>query len=1063
MDTAKIAELLRATTEPTQRLQAEEQLNQVHKIIGFPPSLMQVIMQNELEMPVRLAGAIYLKNLINSSWQDREAEGPGQPIPFAIHEQDRAMVRDSIVEAIVHVPSDVIKGQLCFCLSHIIKNDFPDRWTKIVDTVGLCLQSSDPNAWHGALLCMYQLVKHYEYKKSSERGPLTEAMNMLLPQIYNIMTSVINEPSEQSVLLQKQILKIFYALTQYSLPLEVISKEVFASWMEICRQILDRPAPDSSHIEEEERPQLPWWKTKKWASHIILRMFERYGSPGNVISKEYKEFADWFLQTFSSGLLTVLLKILDQYRSKVYVSPRVMTNTIDYIKTAVSHAFSWKMLKPHILVIIRDVIFPLMSYSDADEELWESDPVEYIRKKFDVFDDFVSPVQSAEMLLHNCCKTRKGILTQVMQIIMQIINTPNLGHKEKDGALHMVGSLAEVLLRKKIFKEQVEQLLMQYVFPEFASPHGHLRARACWVMHYFSDIKLKNPQVLEQIMRYLSNALLTDKDLPVKVEAAVSMQMFLISQDDAAPYLNNQIKEITMEVLKIIRETENEELTTVLQKIVCTYSDQLPPIAVEICQHLATTFSQVLETDENSDEKAITAMGLLSTMETLLAVMDEHPVVLASLHPIVLQVIGHVLQQNVFEFYEEAFALVCDLTSKSISPDMWKLLEIIYELFQKNGADYFVDMMPALHNYITVDTPAFLSNQNHVLAMYNMCKSILTSNNAEESECSAAKLLEVIILQCKGQIDNCIPSFVELALMRLTREVKTSELRTMCLQVVIAAIYYNPTLLLDILQNIPIPVPDSSITDHFIRQWLHDFDCFLGIHDRKLCIIGLCTLLSLGDRKPTVLSELPDKIIPTMLMVFDGLKRAYVARAAEGEEEESEDESEDLEDALSSDEDDVDEMNPYYKNMAKMVQEKGAEAGFQITASIQDADSDDDDDDEDDDDDDGDELDETALEGYTTPLDDEDNPNAVDEYILFQDVMTTLPSTDPAWYTMLTRNLNASEQKQLQEVFQAANQRKEMKRSKQIEKSGGYQFTQHQVPTSFSFTGGQQHHHQPQQ
>uniref|UniRef100_A0A2M3Z362 Putative nuclear transport receptor ranbp7/ranbp8 importin beta superfamily n=1 Tax=Anopheles braziliensis TaxID=58242 RepID=A0A2M3Z362_9DIPT len=538
-------------------------------------------------------------------------------------------------------------------------------------------------------------------------------------------------------------------------------------------------------------------------------------------------------------------------------------------------------------------------------------------------------------------------------------------------------------------------------------------------------------------MRYLSNALLTDKDLPVKVEAAVSMQMFLISQDDAAPYLNNQIKEITMEVLKIIRETENEELTTVLQKIVCTYSDQLPPIAVEICQHLATTFSQVLETDENSDEKAITAMGLLSTMETLLAVMDEHPVVLASLHPIVLQVIGHVLQQNVFEFYEEAFALVCDLTSKSISPDMWKLLEIIYELFQKNGADYFVDMMPALHNYITVDTPAFLSNQNHVLAMYNMCKSILTSNNAEESECSAAKLLEVIILQCKGQIDNCIPSFVELALMRLTREVKTSELRTMCLQVVIAAIYYNPTLLLDILQNIPIPVPDSSITDHFIRQWLHDFDCFLGIHDRKLCIIGLCTLLSLGDRKPTVLSELPDKIIPTMLMVFDGLKRAYVARAAEGEEEESEDESEDLEDALSSDEDDVDEMNPYYKNMAKMVQEKGAEAGFQITASIQDADSDDDDDDEDDDDDDGDELDETALEGYTTPLDDEDNPNAVDEYILFQDVMTTLPSTDPAWYTMLTRNLNASEQKQLQEVFQAANQRKEMKRSKQIEKSGG--------------------------
>uniref|UniRef100_A0A182JP08 Importin N-terminal domain-containing protein n=1 Tax=Anopheles christyi TaxID=43041 RepID=A0A182JP08_9DIPT len=1054
MDTVKISELLRATIDPVQRLQAEEQLNQVHKIIGFLPTLMQVIMQNELEIPVRLAGAIYMKNLINSSWQDREAEG-GNPIPFAIHEQDRAMIRDTIVEAIVHVPAEVIKVQLCFCLSHIIKNDFPGRWTQVVDKVSLCLQNSDPNAWHGALLCMYQLVKQYEYKKSAERGPLNEAMNLLLPQIYTIMMNVINEPSEQSVLLQKQILKIFYALTQYSLPLEVITKEVFSCWMEICRQILERPAPDTAHMEEEERPQLPAWKTKKWASHIILRMFERYGSPGNVISKEYKEFSTWFLQTFTSGLLMVLLKILDQYRNKIYVSPRVMTNTLDYIKTAVSHAFSWKMLKPHIMEIIRDVIFPLMSYTDADEELWESDPIEYIRKKFDVFDDFVSPVQSAETLLHNCCKTRKGILTQVMQVIMQIINTPGLDHKEKDGALHMVGSLAEVLLRKKIFKEQVEQLLMQYVFPEFASPHGHLRARACWVMHYFSDIKLKNPQVLEQIMRFLSNALLTDKDLPVKVEAAMSMQMFLISQEDASPFLENQIKDITMELLRIIRETENEELTSVLQKIVCTYSDQLPPIALDICQHLATTFSQVLETDDTGDEKAITAMGLLSTMETLLAVMEEHPQVLAALHPIVLQVIGHVLQQNVFEFYEEAFGLVCDLTSKSISPDMWKLLEIIYELFQKNGAEYFVDMMPALHNYITVDTPAFLSNQNHVIAMYNMCKSILTSSTSEESECSAAKLLEVIILQCKGHIDDFIPSFVELALMRLTREVKTSELRTMCLQVVIAAIYYNPSLLLDILEKIPIPVPDSSITAHFIRQWLHDYDCFLGIHDRKLCIIGLCTLLSLGERKPTVLSELPDKIIPTMLMIFDGLKRAYAARASEGEEEESEDESEDLEDGLSSDEDDTDEMNPYFKNMSKMVQERGNEAGFEITASIQDAESDEDDDDDDDEDDDLDEIDETALESYTTPLDDEENPNTVDEYILFQDVMNNLPNTDPTWYTMLTRNLNASERKNLQEVLVLANQKKETKRSKEIEKSGGYQFTQHQIPTTFSFTGQQ--------
>lgn len=69
-------------------------------------------------------------------------------------------------------------------------------------------------------------------------------------------------------------------------------------------------------------------------------------------------------------------------------------------------------------------------------------------------------------------------------------------------------------------------------------------------------------------------------------------------------------------------------------------------------------------------------------------------------------------------------SLVYDLTSKKISADMWKILELMYQLFQKDGFDYFIDMMPALHNYIIVDTPAFLSNENYILAMFNMCKAV---------------------------------------------------------------------------------------------------------------------------------------------------------------------------------------------------------------------------------------------------------------------------------------------------------------------------------------------------
>ncbi len=289
-----------------------------------------------------------------------------------------------------------------------------------------------------------------------------------------------------------------------------------------------------------------------------------------------------------------------------------MQQALNYVNTGVSHALTWKLMKPHILEIIRDVIFPLMSYTDADAELWETDPYEYVRVKFDIFEDFVSPVTAAQTVLHSVCKKRKDVLPKTMGLLMGIVNDPKTTPAQKDGALHMIGTMADILLKKKIYKEQMEQFLRSVVFPEFNSPHGHLRARACWMLHYFADVKYKDPKVLGESFTLTINSLLKPgEEVPVKVEAAIALQMMLSSQgDNTKVFVEPRIREITLELLKIIRETENDDLTSVMQKIVCSYTEQLTPVAVDMCKHLVETFAQVLETSD-SDEKAITAMGLL--------------------------------------------------------------------------------------------------------------------------------------------------------------------------------------------------------------------------------------------------------------------------------------------------------------------------------------------------------------------------------------------------------------------------------------------------------------------
>lgn len=50
------------------------------------------------------------------------------------------------------------------------------------------------------------------------------------------------------------------------------------------------------------------------------------------------------------------------------------------------------------------------------------------------------------------------------------------------------------------------------------------------------------------------------------------------------------------------------------------------------------------------------------------------------------------------------------------------------------------------------------------------------------------------------------------------------------------------------------------------------------IHDRKLCVMGLLTLMALSPNRPIAVNEHANQIVPSMLMLFDGLNRAYTSK-----------------------------------------------------------------------------------------------------------------------------------------------------------------------------------------
>lgn len=146
-----------------------------------------------------------------------------------------------------------------------------------------------------------------------------------------------------------------------------------------------------------------------------------------------------------------------------------------------------------------------------------------------------------------------------------------------------------------------------------------------------------------------------------------------------------------------------------------------------------------------------------------------------------------------------------------------------------------------------------------------------------------------------------------------------------------------------------------------------------SVHDRKLCLIGFSTLLALPpDHRPSVITDVAAQIVPSCLVLFDGLQKAIQTQAeqrnADSDDEDGDEETEERDDGLASDEDEIDEATlEYLETMNKVERDSGNDESCS------------------DDDSENEFVDETDLEAYETPLDG-DNAD-VDEFLFFRDTL----------------------------------------------------------------------------
>lgn len=98
----------------------------------------------------------------------------------------------------------------------MLKNDFPGRWPNVIDKINVYLSSDNSSYWMAGIIGFSSLVKAFEYQKA-DKSPINGAVKVLLPGIYNVMGHLVSNSTQESVALQKIIIKSYFKLVQVNI------------------------------------------------------------------------------------------------------------------------------------------------------------------------------------------------------------------------------------------------------------------------------------------------------------------------------------------------------------------------------------------------------------------------------------------------------------------------------------------------------------------------------------------------------------------------------------------------------------------------------------------------------------------------------------------------------------------------------------------------------------------------------------------------------------------------------------------------------------------------------
>jgi exportin-2 (importin alpha re-exporter) len=594
-DLGAVAQLLEASLDPRQNKQAEATLRQEEQKPGFSLQLLQITASTSYPYNTRLASALCFKNFIKRNWTDEDGN-------YKLQLDEVATIKRELISLMISVPAG-IQSQLGEAVSVIADSDFWERWDTLVDDLVSRLQPKNPAANIGVLQVAHSIFKRW--RPLFQSNELYTEINHVLNKFGNPFLALFegldsfleeNKSNKESLIQGfaqfNLMVKLLFDLSCHDLP--PMFEENLSGIASLLLKYLTYDNALLHTDDDTEAGQLEF---------VRAGIFEAL----TLYVQKYMDVFSSHVGQFVQSSWSFLTTIGQETKYDILVSKALQFLTS--VAGMPEHASVFQA-EETLGQIVEKVVLPNVSLRESDEELFEDEPIEFIRRDLEGSDSETRR-RAATDFLRRLAEQFEGPVTKVVlsysdHYLAEYAKSPATNWKAKDTAVYLFSAIAakgvptashgvtatNPLVSITDFFQK--NLAADLVVDE--SAHPILKVDAIKYLYLFRSIITKDQwqEVLPLLVKHLGSP-----NFVVYTYAAIAVERVLYLADSqgqpiiAPATVTPLAKDLLQHIFSLIQKDpapekvqENEFLMRCAMRVLIVIKEDVVPYTDIVLQHL---------------------------------------------------------------------------------------------------------------------------------------------------------------------------------------------------------------------------------------------------------------------------------------------------------------------------------------------------------------------------------------------------------------------------------------------------------------------------------------------